>query len=72
MTYDDWHDEIMEECCPTIIGCLKDIRLLSIEKTEKGVRIVELVDYYNGTTLTVDQMRRLIAELQQLVDDVTP
>jgi hypothetical protein len=71
MSYNDWHDEIMEERCSTILDCLADIRMFSIEKTEKGFRIVELLDEYNGTTLSVDQMCRLIAELQQLLGSAT-
>lgn len=67
----DWHDEIMKEEHPTIIECLgeKQKKIVSIEKTAKGYRIVELCDGYYGTTLSQRQLERLIEELRELAKD---
>lgn len=69
MNHTHWHDMIMKEECPTMLKCLEEQRLFSVERTEHGFHILELCDYYFETTLTPEQMRRLIGELQQLLDE---
>lgn len=61
----EWHDAILNEEHGTILECLgkNGINLLEFTITPRGLKIVELVDYYNGTTLTKNQLDRLIAEL---------
>ncbi|MBV1918328.1 MAG: hypothetical protein KUG65_09755 [Sphingomonadaceae bacterium] len=72
MSYSDWHDQIMEEDYPTIIECLEENKLFSLERTQRGLQIIELCDGYFGTTLSNDQLRRLIDELKQLLDAPYP
>ncbi len=69
----EWHDEILVEEYATILDCLGDgsSKVFSIEKTDKGFRITELCDGYYGTTLTMDQLLRLIKELQDLAESET-
>jgi hypothetical protein len=64
----DWHDEILKESNRRIVECLgeKQAKIVSIEKTARGYRIVELCDGYYGRTLSQEQMERLIEELRQL------
>lgn len=64
-----WQNEILTEKRSTILECLEDEKLFWVDRTALGFQIVEMCDGYYGTTLSVDQMRRLIAELQQLVDE---
>lgn len=65
-----WHDDIMLEMKPTILESLEDHRVVSIERTEQGIRIVEQCDLYHGLTLSLDQFRRLLSELQGLLEEV--
>lgn len=60
-----WHDDILKEEHGTILECLGEdgINFLEFTIRPKGLRIVELVDEYQGTTLTKNQLDRLIAEL---------
>ena len=69
MQHDEWHDQILEEKAETVLGCLRAEKVFALDRTAQGFRFVELCDEYYGTTLSVDQMRMLIAELQQLVDE---
>jgi hypothetical protein len=61
----EWHDEIMPEPFDTILECLGEngIKFLEFTIRPNGLRIVELVDEYQGRTLTKNQLDRLIAEL---------
>ena len=69
----EWHDKILNEELPTIIESLgqsddgnQGAKIVSISKTEKGYKFVELRDEYYGTTLNQEQMERFINELQKL------
>lgn len=64
--YADYFDEIIEENHDTIIDCLAEQKIISIQKTKKGYRFVELCDEYYGGSLNQEQFERLIAELQKL------
>ena len=65
---EEWHDKLLVEEHPTILECLgeKQAKIFSIEKTDRGYRVVELCDGYYGTTLSQEQLERLIGELQRL------
>jgi len=67
--YQQLHDEILEEEASTIIESLGEdyARIIQITKTDKGVQIVECCDGYYGTTLSENQVRRLIKELEELI-----
>jgi hypothetical protein len=66
----DWHNEIMTENFDTIVECLGEYghAVTDIAITENGVRICELCDGYYGTTLTKNQLDRLIVELKAISD----
>lgn len=61
----EWHNRILEERQGTILECLGEngINFLEFKIRPNGLRIVELVDQYQGRTLTKNQLDRLIAEL---------
>lgn len=63
-------DALLEEEFPTILQCLGEHgeRVFDITRTARGFRIVECCDQYYGITLSQDQMRRLINELQALLE----
>ena len=67
--YEQLHDEIFEEQAPTMIEALGEGhgRIIQITKTDKGIKFVECCDGYYGTTLTEEQVKRLIDELQKLL-----
>ena len=67
----EWHDEVLKEEFSTIVESLgeKGARVISIDKTEKGIRLVECCDAYFGTTLSIAQTKRLISELQLMVGE---
>ncbi len=66
MSYEDLHDEILEEERDSIIGSLEAAKVIQITKTEHGYQFVELCDGYYGTSLSQEQMERFIGELQAL------
>lgn len=72
--YYDWHDAIMREDHDSILKCLglKGERIVSIEKTDKGYKFLELCDEHYGTTLNQEQFERFIAELQELARASAP
>lgn len=72
LSYEAQHD-LLEEEFPTIIECLglsdgerSGAQVVSITKTEKGYKFIELCDEYYGITLSQEQMERFIQELQEL------
>lgn len=72
LNYEEHHD-LLEEEFPTILECLglpddkrRAAQVVSITKTEKGYKFVELCDEYYGVTLSQEQMERFIGELQEL------
>lgn len=64
--FQEWHDEILEEKNPTIIGSLLDARIVDFEVTTKGCRVMEACDNYFGATLSPWQLDRLIDELKAI------
>lgn len=64
----DWHHKCLSEDHSTILDCLAEERVLSVVRTDRGIQFVEMCDQYYGRTLSPEQCKRFIAELQALLE----
>jgi hypothetical protein len=63
----DWQDDELEiKDGQSILDALRDNRIVDIDIGPKGLRLVEECDRYHGATLTKEQAKRLIDELEDL------
>ena len=69
MVYCNWQDNVEDITTNSVIEWLgtENMKIVSVDKTITGYRLIECCDGYYGTTLNEEQFRQLIRELEALL-----